>query len=77
MKVFPRIGDQAVIIPIISEIENPSIVGPSQNDGMPGLGTIARSNCPRFLKTDLLLNKKEVQWQLVRLVNLISDGPAS
>ena len=55
LKVFSRIsgrveGDQTVIIPIISEIENPAIVGPSQNDGMSGLGTAAAQIVPDFRK---------------------------
>ena len=39
-----------MIIPIISEIENPAIVGPSQNDGMSGLGTAAAQIVPDFRK---------------------------
>ena len=55
VKVFSRIsgkveGDQTVIIPIISKIENPAIVGPSQNDGMSGLGTAAAQIVPDFRK---------------------------
>ena len=73
--------DQAVIIPIISEIENPAIVGPSKNDGMLGLRTdgwwpdLLRT----FGRTDLLLNRRagRWQWQLVRLVNLIRPSPVS
>ena len=57
--------DQAVIIPIISEIENPPIVGPSKNDGMSGLG---KDGCwldllRTFGRTDLLLNRGQVRWQ--------------
>ena len=62
--------DQAVIIPIITEIKNPRIVGPSKNDGMSGLG---KDGCwldllRTFGRTDLLLNRGGVrwQWQLVR-----------
>ena len=68
--------DQAVIIPIISEIENPAIVGPSKNDGMLGLG---KDGCwldllRTFGRTDLLLNRGEVrwQWQLVLLPTFIT-----
>ena len=57
--------DQAVIIPIISEIENPPIVGPSKSDGMLGLG---KDGCwldllRTFGRTDLLLNRGQVRWQ--------------
>ena len=55
VKVFSRIsgkvhGDKTVMIPIISEIEDTAIVGPSQNDGMSGLGTAVTQIARDFRK---------------------------